>query len=154
MKQKLNFQRPQSQKLFSGRFINTVHLAHAPIIIEQKWIARCIISTPSLTDRQTFIFFFFMKKDISRLGAHWKYLFRSHYWHLLFFYVRRQYLQEVDVIAWVMEMTRPERNCYHCIIWSLFSSNQRIASVFATRVSLPKRLAKATPIWRMETGRF
>ena len=83
---KLNFQLPQSRKLFSGRFINAVHLVHAPIIAEQNDLQRVlyplsVLVAPS-TDRQTLIFFlfFFKKKDVSRcLGAHGKQLFRSHY---------------------------------------------------------------------------
>ena len=61
--QKLNFRRPQSRKLFSGRFINAVHLAHAPIIAEQNDMQRAlyplsVLAAPS-TDRQTLIFFLF-----------------------------------------------------------------------------------------------
>ena len=54
---KLNFRQPQSRKLFSSRFINTVHLAHAPIIAEQNDL-ECVLyplsvlAAPS-TDRQT-----------------------------------------------------------------------------------------------------
>ena len=66
---KLNFRRPQGRKLFSGRFINTVHLAHAPIIAEQNDMQRAlyplsVLAAPS-TDRQAnshFLFFFFFKK--------------------------------------------------------------------------------------------
>ena len=58
-KTKLNFQRPQSRKLFSGWFINAVHLAHAPIIAEQNDLQRVlyplsVLAAPS-TDRLTFI---------------------------------------------------------------------------------------------------
>ena len=87
---KLNFQRPQSQKLFYGRFINAVHLAHTSIIAEQNDLQRVLcpllVLAQPRTDRLTFIFIFLKKKkDVSRcLGAHWKKLFRLHYWHLLF----------------------------------------------------------------------
>ena len=55
----LNFRRPQSRKLFSGRFINAVHLAHAPITAEQNDMQRAlyplsVLAAPS-TDRQTLI---------------------------------------------------------------------------------------------------
>ena len=55
----LSFRRPQSWKLFSGRFINAVHLAHAPIIAEQNDLQRVlyplsVLAAPS-TDRLTFI---------------------------------------------------------------------------------------------------
>ena len=56
---KLNFRRPQSRKLFSGRFIKAAHLAHASIIAEQNDLQRVlyplsVLAAPS-TDRLTFI---------------------------------------------------------------------------------------------------
>ena len=58
-KEKLNFRRPQSRKLFSGRFINAVHLAHAPTIAKQNYSQRVlyplsVLAAPS-TNRQTLI---------------------------------------------------------------------------------------------------
>ena len=57
---KFNFRRSQSQKLFSSRFINAVHLVHATIIAEQNDLQRAlyplsVLAAPS-TDRQTLIF--------------------------------------------------------------------------------------------------
>ena len=59
-----------SRKLFSGRFINAVHLAHAPIIAEQNDMQRAlyplsVLAAPS-TDRQTLIFSLFLKKKKRR----------------------------------------------------------------------------------------
>ena len=49
-------------ELFSGRFINAVYLAHAPIISEKNDLQRAlyplsVLAAPS-TDRQSHIFFF------------------------------------------------------------------------------------------------
>ena len=58
----LNFRRLQGQKLFSGRFINAVHLVNAPIIAEQNDLQSVLypllILAASSTDRETLIFFF------------------------------------------------------------------------------------------------
>ena len=58
----LNYRPAQSWKLFFGRLIDVVHLAHAPIIAEQNDLQRAlyplsVLGAPS-TDRQTLIFFF------------------------------------------------------------------------------------------------
>ena len=56
---KLNFRRPQSRKFFYGRFINAVHLVHAPIIAVQNDLQRALYPLSVLagprTDRLTFI---------------------------------------------------------------------------------------------------
>ena len=67
--EKLNFRRSQSQKLFSSRFINAVHPAHAPTSTDQNDMQRAlyplsILAAPS-TDRQTLIFFL-NKKNVTR----------------------------------------------------------------------------------------
>ena len=56
---KLNFQQPQSQKLFSSWFINAVHLTHAPIMAEQNNL-QCVLYQLSIfaapsTDKVTFM---------------------------------------------------------------------------------------------------
>ena len=55
-----------TDRLFSGRFINAVHLAHAPIIAEQNDMQCALyplsVSAAPSTDRQTLIFFLFIKK--------------------------------------------------------------------------------------------
>ena len=58
IKDLLNFRRPQSRKLFSGRFISGVHLANAPIIAQQNNM-QCVlyplsVSAAPSTDKQTF----------------------------------------------------------------------------------------------------
>ena len=159
---KLNFRRPQSRKLFSGRFINAVHLAHAPTIAEQNDMQRAlyplsVLAAPS-TDRQTLIFFlFFLKKKRRKqvFRCTWKVVVQvTLLTFVIFLFMYDDDINEKQTTEhrlWKYVARKKSLSLHYLIICSCY---QRIGSAFASKVSLPKRCAKATPIWHMEPGRF